>query len=78
MAKVTIYTTPSCPWCIKTKEFLKEHKVTYTEKNVAEDVDAAKEAIEKSGQRGVPVVEVDGQIILGFDEPALKKALKLN
>ncbi len=77
MPNVKIYTTPTCPWCQKTKEFFKENNVRYEEINVAADHKAAQEMIEKSGQMGVPVVEVDGQIIVGFDKNALKKALKI-
>ena len=77
MAKVKIYTTPSCPWCHKVKEFFKENKVKFTDINVAEDEKARNDMIEKSGQMGVPVVDIDGEIIVGFDEPALKKALKI-
>ncbi len=73
--KVKIYTTPVCPWCVKTKEFLKESKIPYEEINVAADRKAAQEMIEKSGQMGVPVVDVNGQIIIGFNKPALKRAL---
>lgn len=76
MPKVLIYTTPTCPWCKKTKEFFKKHNMKYTEKDVAADEKAAQEAIDKSGQMGVPVVDIDGQIIVGFDEPKLRKALK--
>lgn len=75
--KITVFTTSSCPWCVKVKEFLKEHKVTFKEVNVGEDQQAAEEMVKKSGQMGVPVTEVDGEIIVGFDEPKLKKALKL-
>lgn len=77
MASVLIYTTPTCPWCMKTKEFFKKHNVKYTERDVAADEKTAQEAIDKSGQMGVPVIDVDGQIIVGFDEPKLKKALKI-
>ena len=77
MTKVIVYTTPTCPWCIKVKGFLKSNKVAYTEKNVAEDKKVAEEAVKKSGQRGVPIIDIDGTIITGFDEPALKKALKI-
>ncbi|MBI2140836.1 glutathione S-transferase N-terminal domain-containing protein [Candidatus Woesearchaeota archaeon] len=77
MAKVTIYSTPTCPWCQKTKEFLRESNVPYQEINVAADHKAAQQMIEKSGQMGVPVIDVDGQIVVGFDKNALKKALKL-
>ena len=73
--KVTIYTTPTCIWCAKTKEFFKEHKVKYREVDVASNQKAAQEMIKKSGQMGVPVVDIDGKTIVGFDEPALRKAL---
>ena len=77
MPDVTIYTTTTCPWCHKTMDFLKANKVNFTEVNVQEHPDRAEEAIGKSGQMGVPVIDIDGQIIVGFNEPALKKALKL-
>ena len=76
MAKVEIFTTPTCIWCKKTKEWFKEHKVKYEEHDVATDDKAREEMIEKSGQMGVPVVMIDGKMIVGFDEQALKKALK--
>jgi glutaredoxin-like YruB-family protein len=74
---VKVYSTPTCPWCHKVKEFLKEHKIEFKDINVAEDQEAAKQMVEKSGQMGVPVTEVDGEIIVGYDEEKLKKALKL-
>ena len=74
---VTIYTTHTCPWCRKTKEFFSKNKVKYREINVAEDQEAAQEMIKKSGQTGVPVSVIDGEVIIGFDEPRLRKALKL-
>ena len=74
---VKIYTTTTCPWCLKTKEFLKENKVKYQEINVGEDQKAAQEMIQKSGQAGVPVLDINGEIIVGFDKAKLKKALKL-
>jgi len=77
MVNVLVYSTPTCPWCLKVKEFLKKNKVNFKDKNVAEDSDAAKEAVEKSGQRGVPIIDIDGEIIVGFDEEKLKKALKI-
>ena len=74
---VAIYTTPTCKFCKMTKEFFKAHNVQYTEYNVVEDKTKAAEAIEKSGQMGVPVVDIDGTIIVGFDEKALRTALKI-
>jgi glutaredoxin 3 len=75
MMAVKVYTTPTCQWCKKTKEFLKEKKIKYTEVNVAEDDKAREEIIEKSGQMGVPVLEVNGKIIVGYNPDAIIKAL---
>ncbi len=73
---VEIYTSPTCPWCKKAKEFFQEENIEFQEYNVAEDEEKAKEMIEKSGQRGVPVIDVDGEVIVGFDKKRVKKALK--
>lgn len=75
--KVKIYTTPSCVYCAMAKKYFQENKVDYSEVDVTKDRAAASEMIEKSGQMGVPVIEVDGKIIVGFDRPALKQALGL-
>lgn len=80
--KVRVFSTPVCPWCHRIKEWLKEKKIEFEDINVAENQEAAKEMVEKSGQMGVPVTEVIGnngksEIIVGFDEEKLKKALKL-
>jgi len=75
--KVKIYTTPTCPWCKKTKEFFKENNVVYEEVDVTANQEAQKEMMDKSGQMGVPVIEIDGKIIVGYDVDKLKKALKL-
>ena len=74
---VTIYTTTTCPYCIMAKRFFKEHNVKYEEVNVQEKHEAAMEMVRKSGQMGVPVIDVDGRIIVGFDKKALEKALKI-
>jgi len=75
--KIIIYGTDSCPWCHKAREFMNEHKVKFTDKNVGEDQKAAQEMIKKSGQQGVPVIDVDGEIIVGFDEDRLRSLLKI-
>jgi len=82
MAKFTvrIYTTSTCPWCIKTKEFFKKNKVKYEEVDIAEDEKGRDEMIEKTGQMGVPVIEIskakgEPVIIVGFDKDALEEAL---
>jgi len=77
MPKVKVYSTPTCPWCHRAKEFLNEIKVEFEDINVAEDQKAAEEMVDKSGQRGVPVIEIDGEIIVGFNPDAIKKALKM-
>lgn len=74
MPSVKIYTTSTCPWCKKTKEFLKSRKIAYTELNVVEDQSAQKEMIRKSGQMGVPVLDIGGKIIVGYDPDAILKA----
>ena len=73
--KVKVYSTSSCPWCHKTKEFLKGKGVKYEDINVGIDQKAANEMMEKSGQMGVPVIDIDGKIIVGFDKEELEKAL---
>jgi len=77
MANVTIYTTPTCVYCKMTKALFAENNIQYTEKNVAVDMAAQKEMIDRSGQLGVPVIDVDGTIIVGFDKEKLKETLKI-
>lgn len=76
--QVTVYTTPTCPYCKQTKEFLTENKVEFSEVDVSTDQEKAQEMIKKSGQMGVPVVDIDGEIIVGFDKKALKEKLGLS
>lgn len=74
---VKIFTTSTCPWCAKTKEFFKQNGIKYQEINVGENEQARNEMFEKSGQFGVPVIDIGGQIIVGFNTHALKKALQI-
>ena len=78
---VTIYTTQTCGYCRATKEFFKEHNVSYTEYDVGVDREKAKEMIEKSGQMGVPVIVIgegdQADLIVGFDQPRLTEVLGL-
>lgn len=75
MKNVTIYTTPTCHFCRAAKEFFKEHNVEYTNKDVTTDKALAGEMIAKSGQMGVPVIFVDNEMVIGFDESRLKQLL---
>ncbi len=75
--KVIVYSTPTCPYCHMAKDFLKENNILFEDADVAANPDKAKEMVEKSGQQGVPVIDIDGQIIIGFNKEAIKKALKL-
>ena len=74
---VTIYSTPTCPYCHTAKDFFKENHIKYKDIDVSRDQKAAEEMIEKSGQMGVPVIVIDGKVIVGFDRNAIKKALAL-
>tara|TARA_Y100000034_G_scaffold136150_1_gene211107 strand:+ start:1760 stop:2029 length:270 start_codon:yes stop_codon:yes gene_type:complete len=74
--KILVYSTPTCPWCNKAKEFLKKNKVEFKEVDVSTDEKGAKDMMDKSGQMGVPVIDIDGEIIVGFDEKKIKVALE--
>jgi glutaredoxin 3 len=68
MKKITIYSTPTCHFCNLAKDFFKEKGVKYEEFNVATDLAKRKEMVDKSGQMGVPVIDIGGSIVVGFDE----------
>jgi len=73
---VKIYTTPTCGWCGFTKAFFKEKHIEYKEFNVAEDHEAAHEMVAKSGQMGVPVIDIDGDVFIGFDKAGITYTLR--
>jgi glutaredoxin-like YruB-family protein len=75
--KVLIYTTPTCPFCHQVKDYLTEKKIVFTNYDVTTDNDKAQEMIDKSGQMGVPVLDIEGKIIIGFDREAINKELGL-
>ncbi len=78
MAKnVKIYSTPTCPWCIRVKQFLKDNNVLFEDYDVGADRAKADEMVAKSGQMGVPVIDIEGEIIVGFDKERIKAALGL-
>ncbi len=73
--KVTIYSTPTCPFCKRAKTYLSGKGISYTDNNVAQDKDKAKEMVRLSGQMGVPVIIIDDEIIVGFNQTLLDKLL---
>lgn len=75
---VTIYTTPSCPYCNAAKDYFDENNVSYTDYDVSQNRQKAKEMIEKSGQRGTPVIDIDGNIVVGFNKEKLQSLLNVN
>lgn len=77
MAKVRVFTTPSCPYCVTLKAFLEENKIEFEDINVAEDAKAREEMIKESNQMGVPVIEIDGKMIAGFDKEKVSKLLNI-
>ncbi|MFH1630756.1 MAG: glutaredoxin domain-containing protein [Candidatus Aenigmatarchaeota archaeon] len=76
MVKVRIYSTPACPWCHVAKNYFKKLGIEAEEIDVSKDENAAREMIERSGQTGVPVIEIDGEIILGFNQKEIDRALE--
>jgi len=76
MAKVIVYSTNSCPYCVMAKQWLKEKKIEFDAIDVGADRAKADEMVKKSGQMGVPVIDVAGKIIVGFDKPSIEAALK--
>lgn len=75
---VKIYTTPTCAYCHAEKEFFKEHNVEFQEFDVFADVKARDEMVQKTGQLGVPVTDIDGQLVIGFDRAKIFQLLGLN
>jgi len=76
MAKsVKVYSTPTCPWCIRAKQFLQENNIDFQNIDVSSNQQAVDELMQKSGQMGVPVLDIDGEIIVGFDKERIKQSL---
>ncbi|MEZ5096027.1 MAG: glutaredoxin domain-containing protein [Nocardioides sp.] len=72
-----VFTTPTCSWCTKVKRYLRERQVPFREIDVARDAAAARDLVRRTGQMGVPVVEIDGKPIVGFDKPTIDRLLGL-
>ena len=75
MKKVAIYTTPTCGYCRMAKEFFKENNIAYNEYNVAADADKRNEMMEMTGQMGVPVIMIDDNIVVGFNQSKIAELL---
>ena len=75
MANIKIYTTPSCAFCKQAKEYFKSKGLEYTEYDVSKDTDKQKEMIDKTVQFGVPVIDIDGKIVVGFDRSTVETLL---
>ena len=73
--KVIVYSTQVCPWCFKVKDFLKDHDIEFEDIDVGQDREAAQRMVEKSGQNGVPVIEIDGSFVVGFDRAKIMELL---
>ena len=75
---IRVYSTPGCPWCDVAKDFFKSHNLDFEDIDVSIDEKAAQEMIKKSGQMGVPVIEIDDKIVIGFNKPVLEEILDIN
>ncbi|MEK7583385.1 MAG: glutaredoxin domain-containing protein [Patescibacteria group bacterium] len=75
--QVTIYSTPVCAYCHMAKEYFKKNNIAYTEHDVASDIAKRQEMLDKSHQFGVPVIDIDGKIVIGFDRPKINNLLGL-
>jgi len=77
MPKVKVFSTSMCPYCVTLKEFLKGHSIEFEDIDVSQDKTALDEMVKKSGQMGVPVIDIDGQIVIGFDKEKISQLLNI-
>jgi glutaredoxin-like YruB-family protein len=75
--RVVVFTTPTCSWCRRTKTYLRERQVTFREVDVSRDPAAARDLQRRTGQTGVPVIDIDGRTVVGFDRPTIDRLLGL-
>ena len=73
---ITLYSTPSCTYCRKAKDYFRQNHVPFSEYDVSRDQRRADEMVRKSGQMGVPVIDINGRVIVGFNQPEIEKALR--
>lgn len=72
---IKVYSTPTCPWCTVAKKYLTSKNVPFEDLDVSRNREAAMEMVQKSGQRGVPVIDINGKIIVGFDQATIDRLL---
>ncbi len=75
--RVTVYSTPSCSWCNTLKMWLQKNNITYTDVDVSRDQNAAESLVRRTGQQGVPQTDINGQIVVGFNQPRLQELLEI-
>jgi len=75
--EVTVYTSPICSWCEAVKDYLRAREIDFEEVDVSADMDRAQEMVERSGQYGVPVIDIDGEMVIGFNRPRIDALLEL-
>lgn len=73
---IKVYSTPTCPWCVAAKRYLASKNADFEDLDVSRNREAAMEMVQKSGQRGVPVIEINGNIVVGFDQATIDRLLK--
>lgn len=76
--RVLVFTTPTCGWCTRVKSYLTQQRVPFREVDVSRDAAAARDLVRRTGQMGVPVVEIDGRPVVGFDKPRIDRLLGLS
>ena len=76
--KVIVFSTPSCPWCSRVKQYLRSKNIVFKDVNVAVDQVAAQEMVRRSGQQGVPQLWIDNKVVVGFDQNKINQYLSLN
>lgn len=74
---IKIYSTDWCPWCVKAKKYFDSKNIEFTELIVADDKENREEVFKVSGQRSVPVIDINGEIVVGFDREKIDKVLNL-
>jgi len=74
--EVIVYSTPTCPYCSAAKDYFRDNEVEFTDYDVSSDREKAREMIEKTGQQGVPVIEIDGEVVIGFDKDKIENLIQ--